>query len=78
MGRGTSELRELQDLWKERTVVAYRRYKAAKEAAEDVRLSDEGVLEALQNENAAFKEYERVLRIFNDLVLYHKIPDEEA
>ena len=78
MGRGTSELRELQDLWKERTVVAYRRYKAAKEAAEDVRLPDEAVLEALQGENAAFKEYQRVLRIFNDLVVYHKIPDEEA
>ena len=59
-------------------MVAYRRYKAAKEAAEDVRLPDEAVLEALQNENAAFKEYQRVLRIFNDLVVYHRIPDEEA
>jgi len=78
MGRGESDLGALQDLWRERTVVAYRRYKAAKEAAEDVRLSDEGVLEALQNENAAFEEYQRVLGIFNDLVVYHRIPDEEA
>jgi len=50
MGRGESELGALQDLWRERTVVALRRYKAAKDAAEDVQLPDEAVLEALQNE----------------------------
>ena len=87
-GRPPRSHRELTDVWRERLRQSRAKYDVAK-AQSRVIVADlkQGLFAApdgsaaLRNagrtEQAARGEYMRVLKIFNDLVLYGKIPDEE-
>ena len=64
--------RELEELWRRRTEIAYQRYAAAKQAARDAieRLPDVSgsnrtydLLDALRAERLAFAEYRQVLKM---------------
>jgi hypothetical protein len=79
--------RTLEQIWMERTQFAlthYREAKAATRAAEDdhgdtLRRQPDGsfaVRRALQMETAALQEYRRVLELFNNLVIYGKVPPD--
>jgi hypothetical protein len=80
--------RELEDVWRERVQAQYRLYRSASEQFRKVleeqrhatKPSPDGnqaVFNALELENSARKEYMRVVRIFSDLTLRGKIPEEE-
>ena len=87
-GRPTNSRQELEDLWRDRLDEAHRRYEIAKLAG-NVSVEDTGddipqadgqfaLSTALRGESFALKEYLRVLKIFNALVIEGKIPDPEA
>jgi len=85
MGPLSPDRRQLEDLWRERLHEALHRYReatrrlqAAVNDASDMPRPDGcfGVNQAQRNASMALAEYRRVLTIFNDLILDHKIPPE--
>jgi len=85
MGRSAASRKALEDLWVERLLEAHLRYlmaraaraNAERECAKDSPRWLEGRFafgDALQAENAACTEYQRVLNIFADLTMRQKQP----
>jgi hypothetical protein len=79
--------RELEDLWRGRVQAALRRYQLARADAAAARTafkqgdtpSPDGSMAVHQRhqiENAALADYDRVLSVFNDLVLRGKLPPD--
>jgi hypothetical protein len=86
MNNPAKQREALEDLWRERTDLARRRYRIAKaECAKAISEQSDaappdgtfGYRKALRAENAALAEYSRVLRIFGDLVANGKMPQDD-
>jgi hypothetical protein len=79
---------DLENIWSERVRAARERYRDASRAFQDIwdehfeiHLSTDpthAIQHARQVESAALSEYVRVLKIFTDLVLHGKTPDEDG
>ncbi|MBZ5622870.1 MAG: hypothetical protein LAQ69_29665 [Acidobacteriia bacterium] len=85
----TEHWQDVEELWRDRLSEAKARYEIAvarfRTAAEDVRTRHTpgpdgsfSVHLAIAEESSARKEYMRVLRVFTDLLLNGRIPDEKA
>ena len=81
-----AELRALEAKWRERLGNARVRYEEAKAAVQAIRELQSQIpsvdisfalADAIGAEQHAFAEFKRVLTIFNDLVNYGKIPQED-
>jgi hypothetical protein len=76
----------VEEFWASKLEEAFHRYRAAtveyrKTLKEQAGLppGPDGALERTrQAEAAALAEYKRVLRVFTDLTLYHKMPEEPS
>ena len=86
--RGGETRRNLEDRWRTKLLVAHERYREAAAQAKSVREEEQqgllpsvdgfhAVSKALQEENAALREYMRVLEAFNELVIHDKLPPQE-
>ena len=78
---------ELERKWRARVEAARQRYVESKSASDRAAVEwggdlvpapggDEMVRQAVQSEYCAFEEYDRTLRIYTDLVLDGKVPEE--
>lgn len=65
-----------QEIWRQRLAEAEIRYEQAAGELEAAMARNSGVAEARQDKMAARAEYLRILRIFSDLVLRGKAPND--
>ena len=81
-----AERQELEDTWRQRLEQLREKYRAAsdiyrallrKEPEGETPSPDSPLARARQAESEALLEYSRVLRLFSDLTLYGKLPEEE-
>ena len=81
--------RSLEDAWSKRLRIALTCYRLAANETRLMQAERENGLtpepdgsfayrRALQKEKEALAEYRRILQIFSDLLVYHKIPNEDA
>jgi len=72
------ESHALVALWRERCLEARRQFELARlQAAQTQRAGDANAYrDALERESAACDEYTRVLKLYTDLLVHGRIPDE--